>query len=59
MFSIYQSNELYRAYNATERYRVVPLGRHFLTDELAGKSLDAQIEFVLRHRLEELSRELK
>src|ERR1035438_7067219 len=29
MFSTYQSNELYRAYNATETYRVVPLGRYF------------------------------
>ena len=59
MFSTYQSNHLYRAYNATETYRVVPLGRYFLTNGLTGKSLDEQIEFVLRHRLEELSRELK
>jgi hypothetical protein len=59
MFSTYQSNEFYRAYDATETYRVVPLGRNFLTGELTGKPLDEQIQFVLRHRLEELSRELQ
>ena len=59
MFSTYQSNELYRAYNATETYRVVPLGRYFLTNGLTGKTLDEQIQIMLRHRLEELSRELK
>jgi hypothetical protein len=59
MFSTYQSNEHYRAYNATETYRVVPLGRYFLTNGLTGKTLDEQIQFVLRHRLEELKRELK
>ena len=59
MFSTYQSNEPYRAYNATETYRVVPLGRNLLTNGLTGKTLDEQIQFVLRHRLEELRRELK
>jgi hypothetical protein len=59
MFSTYQSNGLYRAYNATETYRVVPLGRDFVTNELSGKVLDEQIKLVLRHRLEELTRELQ
>ena len=59
MFSTYQSNELYRAYNATETYRVVPLGGSFSTNELSGKALDEQIKLVLRHRLEELKRELQ
>jgi hypothetical protein len=59
MFSIYQSNEYYQAYNATETYRVIPLGRYLHTNELTGKTLDDQIQFVFRHRLEELSRELK
>src|SRR5216117_3727606 len=27
MFATYQGNHLYRAYNATETYRIVPLGR--------------------------------
>jgi hypothetical protein len=59
MFSTYQSNEFYRAYNATETYRVVPLGRDFLVEGLTGKSLDEQIKIVLRHRLEVLTRELQ
>jgi len=59
MFSTYQSNDLYKAYNAAETYRVVPLGRNFLTNELSGKALDEQIKLVLRHRLEELTRELQ
>ena len=59
MFSTYQSNDLYRAYNATETYRIVSLGRDFLTNELSGKPLDVQIKLVLRHRLEEVTRELQ
>ena len=59
MFSTYQSNDLYRAYNATETYRVVPLGGNFLTSELSDKALDEQIKLVFRHRLEELTRELQ
>ena len=59
MFATYQSNQLYRAYNATETYRIVPLGRYFPTKELAGKSLDEQIRLMLRRRLEDLSRELE
>ena len=59
MFSEYQSNQLYRAYNATETYRIVPLGRYFLTSELAGKPLDKQIQLVFQSRLDDLSREMK
>ena len=59
MFATYQSNQLYRAYNATETYRIVPLGRYFPTNELAGKSLDEQIQLVLRRRLEDVNRELQ
>jgi len=59
LFSTYQSNDLYRAYNATETYRVVPLGRGFLIDKLAGKPLEAQVQLVLRHRLDELTKELQ
>ena len=59
MFATYQSNQLYRAYNATETYRIVPLSRYFPTNELAGKSLDEQIRLVLRRRLEDVNRELE
>ncbi len=60
MFAInYQSNNLYQAYNATEEYRIVPLGRFFQTNELTGKSLDEQVQLVLRRRLDDLRVELK
>jgi len=59
MFATYQSNQLYRAYNATETYRIVPLGRYFPTNELTGKTLDDQIQLVLRRRLEDVNRELE
>src|SRR2546422_754034 len=59
MFATYQSNQLYRAYNATETYRIVPLGRYFPTNELTGKTLDEQIQLVLRRRLEDVNRELQ
>ena len=59
MFATYQSNQLYRAYNATVAYRIVPLSRYFPTNELAGKSLDEQIRLVLRRRLEDVNRELE
>jgi hypothetical protein len=57
MFSTYHSDE--RLYNATESYRVIPLGRYFSTNQLTGKSLDEQIQLVLRCRLDELTGELK
>ena len=59
MFATYQSNQLDQAYNATETYRIVPLGRYFLTNALADRSLDEQIQLVLRSRLEDVTRELE
>lgn len=59
MFATYQSNGFYQAYNATETYRIVPLGHYFQTNGLTGKSLKEQIQLVLRSRLEELNRELE
>jgi len=56
MFATYQSNQLY---NATETYRIVPLSRDFLANDLAGKSLDEQIQLVLRRRLDDVNRELE
>ena len=58
MFSTYQSNEFYRGYNATETYRIVPLGRDFVMDKLAGKKLEEQIQLVLSNRLEDLNCEM-
>ena len=57
MFSTYQSNEHYSAYNATEEYRVVPIGPYFQVEQLTGKQLGEQIQMLLRARLEDLKRE--
>src|SRR5262245_10479017 len=37
MFGTYQSNELYSAYNAAEKYRIVLLPASFDVSQLAGK----------------------
>ena len=58
MFSTYQSNEHYRAYNATEDYRIVPLDRYFQVSEITGKPLAEQIQIVLKKRFEDVNREL-
>jgi len=59
MFSTYQSNELYRAYNATETYRIIPIHRYFQTSELTGKPLTEQIQLILHRRLDDLGKELE
>lgn len=45
-------------YQAFEPYRIVPLGTHFLTNNLAGKGLDEQIRMLLQMRLNELNRQM-
>jgi hypothetical protein len=59
LFTTHQSNELYEAHSAAESYRIVSLGRYFPTNQLIGKSLDEQIQLLLRHRLEQLTRDLQ
>jgi hypothetical protein len=54
VFAIFHDGE----YQATEPYRVVPLGIRFSTNLLAGKSLDQQIKFCLQWRLDNLNRDL-
>jgi hypothetical protein len=53
MFATYTSNKDYRAYNATEAYRVVPLDEKFRIDALAGKTLYKKIKLALRYKLSE------
>nr|WP_314857757.1 hypothetical protein [uncultured Undibacterium sp.] len=50
LFATYESNKEYRAYNATETYRVVPLDEQFRINELAGKNLHKKIILTLRHK---------
>lgn len=58
-FATYQSTPTYEAYNATESYRIIPIGSTFLIESLAGKTLTEQIQLVQRNRLEEVKRELE
>ena len=59
MFSTYQSNQRYQAYNAAETHRIVPIDRYFDFIELANKSPVEQIKLVLRNRLESVRRDLE
>lgn len=55
VFSIYHDGE----HQASEKYRVVPLGLDFSTNSLSGKTLDAQIQMLLQRRLNDLNRQMK
>jgi hypothetical protein len=57
IFSTYQSDETYRAYNAAETYRIVPMDRHFQTADLTGRPLPIQIQIVLSRRLDDIRQE--
>ena len=46
-------------YQAVEKYRIVPLGPHFTTNSLSGKSLNQQIRALLQHRLDMLNCEMQ
>lgn len=45
-------------FEATDSYRVVPLGFSFSTNFLAGKTLDEQIQLLLQRRLDALNRQM-
>jgi hypothetical protein len=47
------------SYQATESYRIIPLGHNFPAKSLAGKTLDEQVKFILKWRLDRLNRELE
>jgi hypothetical protein len=55
IFSIFHDGE----YQASESYRVVPLGLMFNTNSLSGKTLDEQIQMLLQRRLNDLNRQMK
>ena len=59
MFSTYQSDELVRAYNATEAYRIIPIDRYFQLSELTGKPLTERVQLILSRRLDEVRKELE
>lgn len=45
-------------YQATESYCIVPLGIHFPTNMLAGKTVNEQIRALLQYRLDELNQDV-
>lgn len=55
VFSYYQDG----SFMAVERYRVVPLGIDFPTNVITGKSMEEQIQAMLRYRLDQLNHELE
>lgn len=48
----------YGCYQALERYRMVPLGLDFSTNNLTGKKLDEQVRGLLKYRLYNLNRQM-
>jgi hypothetical protein len=59
LFANYRNDQYYTGYNAVEAYRVIPLNRHFQTNELSGKSLNEQIQLMLSQRLADINDELQ
>ena len=55
IFSIYHDGE----YQASEDYRVIPLGRTFFTNNLAGQTVDEQIQTLFHLRLRILNGQMK
>ena len=55
IFSIYHDG----FYQASETYRIIPLGTHVPPDLLTGKTLDENIQILFRRRLDNLSRQMK
>jgi hypothetical protein len=58
IFANHEGNQTGQVYDAYEGFRVVPLNRSFRTNELAGKLLNEQIQFILNSRLKDLDEEL-
>jgi hypothetical protein len=45
-------------YIASETYQIVPLNRDFNTNDLAGKTMNEQIQLIFRSRLKDIDEEL-
>ncbi len=55
VFSLNQAD----IYQASESYRIVPLGIRFPTNMLAGRTLNEQIRALLQYRLDQLNRDVE
>jgi hypothetical protein len=53
IFSVYYNGY----YQAMEKYRVIPIGLSFTTNDLGGKTLDEQIQMLLQRRLNTITNE--
>lgn len=57
IFANHEGNQTGQVYDALEDFRVIPLNRFFQTNALAGKTLNEQIQLIVKTRLEDLSQE--
>ena len=62
MFANYESNQVYSGYRAIEDYRLVPINaapNSWLTNQLAGKNLNEQVQTIINWRLSQLHQEME
>jgi hypothetical protein len=48
-----------RVCTSLEEYKVIPIGKLFSTNSIAGKSLEEQLKILFRHAVFELNREIE
>ena len=58
VFANDRKDEYNKGYTAIEGYRVIPLGHNFMTNQLAGKTVEEQVNLILKMRLDNLKDEL-
>jgi hypothetical protein len=58
VFANDRKDEYNKGYTAIEEHRVIPLGHDFWTNQLAGKTVEEQVELILNRRLADLNSEL-
>jgi hypothetical protein len=58
VFADYRKDEYNRGYTAIEEHRVIPLGHNFWTNQLAGKTVEEQVNLIFKMRLDNLKDEL-
>ncbi|HEY5042341.1 MAG TPA: hypothetical protein VIK53_10095 [Verrucomicrobiae bacterium] len=55
VFASNQKDQYNVGYTAIEGYRIISLGHNFTTNQMTGKPLEDQIQFLLKRRLKELN----
>jgi hypothetical protein len=59
VFANNHKDEYNKGYTAIEGYRVISLGHTYMTNQLAGNTVDEQVETILKMRLYNLKEELE